>query len=312
MSDNIKLPVFTNIESITFVDNVTTEFARQYSNLYTGVLFFTNNNEIWKDGKCYSNIISIDPNANSFKFEDAQYKLALESGVLKVKIDTALYWGIFGDNNDDNIFNKIIGAPSINADSICLDNKEFGWRFITDDLSIINSTLNAFEKNPFGKGNNPIFDPSQIVDISENSEEIEYKDKEIIFFNNKEGVDNIHIFLPKILVDNYKIGIYDDMDGCVFNSIDNSTVTIYTESDNEEYIQNEKKYEVGKFNGQENSLNYFNIDLNNLTDINNYINFLDKTNDYSKYITYYHYIISKRGNKKLNKFNLRIYSKEKI
>ena len=60
------------------------------------------------------------------------------------------------------------------------------------------------------------------------------------------------------------------------------------------------------------NLNYFNIDLNNLTDINNYINFLDKTNDYSKYITYYHYIISKRGNKKLNKFNLRIYSKEKI
>lgn len=199
------LPQLIEKQRIIFVDNVSSEFAEEWSKLYSNVVFFTTSHEIWKDGNLYSKIIGVDENANTIDVNGTIYKLVIESNLLKFKTDFSWYWYVGG-----NKINMDTPPPVYDVGN---GSKE-GWRLITNDESIIrnkdvqdihNPWLTSFDtktnkfnaKNGIGK---PLYSP-----YIDGTTIIEFDEKQ--FVNGNET--NIYLFLPYDFVKNYNIGLYD-------------------------------------------------------------------------------------------------------
>lgn len=198
------IPNLIEKQRIIFVDNVSSEFAEEWSKMYSNVVFFTTNHEIWKDGSLYSKIIGVDENANTIEVNGTIYKLVIESNLLKFKTDFSWYWYVGGNK------------PNMDTPPQVLDvgnGPNEGWRLITNDESIIrnvevddmyNPWLTSFDSasNTFKATNGigkPLYSP-----YAEGTTIIEFDEKQFV-----NGETNIYLFLPYDFVTNYKIGLYD-------------------------------------------------------------------------------------------------------
>lgn len=192
------LPQLIEKQRIIFVDNVTSEFAQKFSEVYSNAVFFTDNQEIWKNGQLYSKVIGVDETANSITVNGTTYKLVIESNLLKFKTDFAWYWYVGGNKKN---FDQLPGIDDKTG------TNEEGWRFITNDEKIIN---NYTDYNPW----EATFNPDTLSFTCEDGCAPLYNafGNNIIEFNNKNFVNdetNIYLILPYFLVANYNIGLYD-------------------------------------------------------------------------------------------------------
>jgi hypothetical protein len=202
------LPNLIEKQRIIFVDNVSSEFAEEYSKIYENAVFFTNDNEIWKGGKLFSKIIGIDESSNSIVINGTTYRLVIESNLLKFKTDMSWNWYVTANRQTFSI-------PAIELQDT--DSELEGWRFITNDIGIIDSNIQTLQYNPFYAE----FDPAtQKFNVDIDNMKMppiysrHYISKEIVFDEQDflvNGETNIYLVLPYDLVVKYEVGLYDDL-----------------------------------------------------------------------------------------------------
>lgn len=165
---------------IYFVDNIDVSSAEELSLKYPNLVFFTNTNEIVKNGLIYSTIKGIDPNYNKLTIGKDTFKLVIDNQLLKyIKINN-WYWYIGCDEQ----FSISTIEPN--------NSNKTGWRFITNREDIIdnNETSDFFNENP-------IWPISDYISIN---------------LNESEKLNpNLYLYLPDKLIDKniYDVGIYD-------------------------------------------------------------------------------------------------------
>ena len=147
-------PDFSGKKRIIFIDNVSSDFAKNYGAIYPNAVFFTKDtdgetdiNEIWKGGQPYANYITVDENSNSIKIDGNIVRLSLDKdGRIRIIKGYSWYWYVdyisYSNNSNitkDELKNIIFGQqnlPSINKANMTPNIPINGWNLITNDDNI--------------------------------------------------------------------------------------------------------------------------------------------------------------------------------
>ena len=156
-------PDFSGKKRIIFIDNVSSDFAKNYGAVYPNAVFFTkdiegesNVNEIWKGGQPYANYITVDENSNSIEIDGNIIRLTLDKdGCLRFISGYSWYWYVdyisYPHNNDiskDELKNIIFNQqnlPGINKANMAPNIPVNGWNLITNDNNITKPNIDSPE-----------------------------------------------------------------------------------------------------------------------------------------------------------------------
>lgn len=155
-------PDFSGKKRIIFIDNVSSEFAKNYGGVYPNAVFFTNDtdiqsgnqiNQIWKGGEPYANYVTVDENSNSIEIDGNIIRLSIDrDGCLRFTSGYSWYWycnyisignieELEKDDYGNKLKNKIFGQenlPSISNSINEVSSIRPGWNYITSDNNITN------------------------------------------------------------------------------------------------------------------------------------------------------------------------------
>lgn len=202
------------------VDNINKEKAQYLSIKYPKIIFFTNTGEIYKNGEIYTSILGVNPNYDKIEIGNKVYKFYIENKLLKISLVKSWYWYI-GSTKQYQI--SVVEPET---------SKSTGWRFITNKPSIIESNIYELTDDLIIWGeNNPIY--LNNLDLNNN---------------------DLYIYLPTDLINNYNVGIYDIFDETNFLNEGGILYKI-----DEEIIIDNIKYNIYKFIKK--PLNTFNLKI---------------------------------------------------
>lgn len=308
-------PDFSGKKRIIFVDNVTREFAINNGKLYDNAIFFTTNNEIFKGGEGIANYVTVNPNFNTFNGPNSlKYTLSIDNnGVLSIHSGNVWLWYIGMQKWNES-------QPLMNSNWSNYPNDDNGWFLITTDSNITEKVNGEVDKGIWWAGREyeinkengveniiipsnkrqawkPFSNPLYSYDFDyKNSQGDQITETCKINLGNIDGystvLDNgnsifrIDLLLPTIMVDSYKIGLYDDLE-------------------NINYLEEAKKYDSEAFRNNIESLNPGIYYTQHSTSV-----------EYPGGIQYYWYkifVITSLPKSELNKamyFDMHLYNKE--
>jgi len=255
-------PDFSGKKRIIFIDNVSSDFAKNYGAVYPNAVFFTQDtdgetdvNEIWKGGQPYANYITVDENSNSIEIDGNIIRLSLDKdGCLRFISGYSWYWyvGYISYSHEGDITNnelkKIIfnqqNLPSINKANMNSNRPVSGWNIITNDnnitnpnidspefesyLSTITSNVERYDETEIKITGNQFYSPHCDDDEYSSHNEIilnlgKIHEENIFKYNDKLTFIPINIIVPTTLVSK-GLGLYDDLSYTNFfeNAISNN------------------------------------------------------------------------------------------
>jgi hypothetical protein len=315
-------PDFSGKKRIIFIDDVSTTFAQEYGKIYTNAVFFTNNNEIWKNGVPVANHITLDNNKSEFVGNNGVvYRLSLQDGLLSITNNDIIYWYI----GISSVESK--NAPSLSSVK-SYQNNDYGWYFLSSENIIFANESSDKDRwkaymyfdeqngtKEWSDGANPLFSSS----FNYGTENNQYAPQRNINFGNLRhipaedyGAFKIDLILPKVVVDKYNVGLYDDY--ALRNFLDERT---YDEKNIDRIL---RYFTLAKENNEEAktnpALNEYNPNLGNSPDNNISGIYYTKSEQILKYSSqeyywYKIYVFPKAPNIEADiYFNLHLYYKK--
>jgi len=234
-------PDFSGKKRIIFIDNVSSEFAKNYGGVYPNAVFFTTDddngsqvNQIWKGGEPYANYITVDENSNSIEIDGNIIRLSLDrDGCLRFTSGYSWYWYVdyisyLGDIQSKEDLKTVIfeqqNLPSLSGANMTPNLPIKGWNIITNDNNITKPGTTS-ENSPEFKE----YLSSITSDIIRNENEVVVKGRQfysphgsyilklgtlhsenIFRYNDTLTFIPINIIVPTTLLEN-KLGLYDDL-----------------------------------------------------------------------------------------------------
>lgn len=261
---------------LMFFDNVKSNECEKLSKIYSNYVFFSDEGDIWKNGKKYtSKIKNISNKHNTVKTNSGEYKLKLNENKLSINLYSKYYWYIGNVNPFENNT-----TPSNNL--VDTGSDLTGWRLLCDEEELKLKTSDFFKKSKI----NITEDISNInINYIYNSTNTDIKNGLYLPFEDNcnlikldENYEYVYIAIPSIFVDLYSIGCYDIFMNNYFN--DNNLISKVT-------IDYKNSYYIYRISY---NLKYFLLSLiNGITDNNDSI--IDTYSYmYSYMCSYYSYL----------------------
>lgn len=261
---------------LMFFDNVKSNECEKLSKIYSNYVFFSDEGDIWKNGKKYtSKIKDISNKHNTVKTNSGEYKLKLNENKLSINLYSKYYWYIGNVNPFENNT-----TPSNNL--VDTDSDLTGWRLLCDEEELKLKTSDIFKKSKINITEdisniniNYIYDLTN-ADIK-NGLYLPFEDN-CNLIKLDENYEYVYIAIPSIFVDLYSIGCYDIFMNNYFN--DNNLISKVT-------IDYKNSYYIYRISY---NLKYFLLSLiNGITDNNDSI--IDTYSYmYSYMCSYYSYL----------------------